>query len=122
MYTVSFLCLTKLVNYNELDPLVLNMLRCNSVVQWTFLYHLVVGRWITAYKNSQKGITGLDKLAYLLSGPCLLSQINPQGFASKVGDSVIQSLKSGKTGKSGLVSTLRQEKLADLFMVFLARL
>ena len=37
-------------------------------------------------------------------------------------DSVIQSLKSGKTRKSGLVSMSRQEKLADLFLVFPAKL
>ena len=34
-------------------------------------------------------------------------------------DSVIQSLKSGKTRKSGLVPMSRQEKLTNLFLVFL---
>ena len=34
------------------------------------------------------------------------------------GDSVIQSLKSGKTRESGLVPMSRQEKVADLFLVF----
>ena len=34
------------------------------------------------------------------------------------GDSVIQSLKNVKIRKSGLVPMLRQEKLADLFLVF----
>ena len=36
--------------------------------------------------------------------------------------SVIQRLKSGKTRKSGIVLMSRQKKLADLFMVFPARL
>ena len=36
--------------------------------------------------------------------------------------SVIQSLKRGKTRKGGLVPMQRQEKLADLFLVFAARL
>ena len=35
---------------------------------------------------------------------------------------MIQSLKSGKTWKCGLVPMSRQEKLADLFLVFPARL
>ena len=34
------------------------------------------------------------------------------------GDSVIQSLKSGKTLKSDSVPMSRQEKVADLFLVF----
>ena len=38
------------------------------------------------------------------------------------GDSVIQSLKSGNTRKSGLVPMSRQEKLADLLLLFAARL
>ena len=38
------------------------------------------------------------------------------------GDSVIQTLKSGKTLKTGLVPMSRQEKLADLFLVFPASL
>ena len=38
------------------------------------------------------------------------------------GDSVIQILKSGKTRKSGRVPMSRQEKLADLFLVFPDRL
>ena len=38
------------------------------------------------------------------------------------GDSVIKSLKSGKTEKSGFVPMSRQEKLADLFLVFPTRL
>ena len=37
-------------------------------------------------------------------------------------DTVIQSLKSEKTQKSGLVPMSRQEKLENLFMVFPARL
>ena len=52
---------------------------------------------------------------HLFSGPCLLSRINPQGFAEYFGDSVIQSLKRGKTQKSGLVPISRQEKLAVVF-------
>ena len=39
-----------------------------------------------------------------------------------LGDCVIQSLKSGKTRKSGLIPMSRQEKLAELFLVFPARL
>ena len=38
------------------------------------------------------------------------------------GNSVIQSFKRGKKRKSGLVSMSRQEKLADLTLVFPARL
>ena len=37
------------------------------------------------------------------------------------GDSEIQSLKSGKNTKSGLVPKSRQEQLADLLLVFPAR-
>ena len=37
------------------------------------------------------------------------------------GDSVIQCLKSGKARKSGLVPMSRQEKFADLFLVFPTR-
>ena len=37
------------------------------------------------------------------------------------GDFVIESLKNGKTRKSGLVPMSRQEKLADLFLIFSAR-
>ena len=38
------------------------------------------------------------------------------------GDPVIQSLKSGKTRKSGLIHMSRQEKLADLFWYSLSDL
>ena len=34
-------------------------------------------------------------------------------------DTVIQNLKSGKTRKSGFIPMVRQEKLEDLFLVFL---
>ena len=61
-------------------------------------------------------------LTHLFSSPFLLL-INPEGFALNIfGDSVIQSLKSGKTRKSGIVPMSRQERLADLFLVFPARL
>ena len=39
-------------------------------------------------------------------------------YVNIFGDSVIQSLKSGKTRKSGLVPMSRQENVADLFLVF----
>ena len=42
---------------------------------------------------------------------------SPKIWWNIFGDSVIQSLRSGKTQKSGLVPMSRQEKLADLFLL-----
>ena len=59
---------------------------------------------------------------YLFSCFFYITNKSPRICLNILGDSVIQSLKSGKARENGLVPMSRQEKLADLFLAFPARL
>ena len=62
------------------------------------------------------------KLGTFVQWPFFVITNKSAKICSVFGDTVIQSLRSEKNTKSRVVPILRQEKLANLFLVFLARL